>query len=413
MTDVLLIGNLRSSLPLARALGRAGYGVHCGVDEPDPYLFTSRYIRGWFEHPLVGAHPEPLLSRVDDYLLAHPEIGVLVPVSDNAARLFSAHRARFEGRVVLAVANERAVAACIDKAASFKLCEQVGAPIAERRTVRDHGALLDAVADIGLPCVVKPIDASEFIFGRKALILRTPVDVAANLPHWPPKHAELCVQRYVAGYRHDVLFAASRGRLIGAVDARIVRNDTADGSGYAVEMVSERPSAMIRRALPAFVAALDYDGVGALQFMIDPATGEATFLELNPRLSACYRVAEVCGLPLSRLIVEIAAGRAPAPPADPWTYAVGRRVVWTKGDLAGFKREWRAGALTPVGAARWTAAMARGVLRRHHLTFDPFDPAPTVWIYLHALLRRVGCAPGVRARRSSAHALGGASATAR
>lgn len=385
MTAVLLIGNLRSSLPLARRLAKDGRAVHCGVEQADPYLHTSRAITGWFPHASVDLGPTPLLEQVDAYLAAHPEIGTLVPVSDNAARLFSAHRARFAGRVVLAVANKTAVEACTDKERMFALCEQLGVPIARRRIVVDHKGLTQAIAEIGLPCVVKPLDATEFIFGRKALVLRPGASVIEAIPAWPEKHEALCVQRYVAGYRHDVLFAASRGRLIGAVNARISRNDTADGTGYAVEMIAEPPTEIIRVGLQALSEHLAYDGVGALQFMIDPVSGEATFLELNPRLSACYRIAELCGLPLSRLIVQIAEGDAPAPPSDPWAHAVQRRVVWTKGHLAGLKREWARGELSMTEAARWGAAILCSLGVRDHLTFDPRDPLPTLWLYLHPL----------------------------
>ncbi len=402
MTGVLLIGNLRSSLPLARELRRAGHAIHCGVDQPDPYLHTSRWVEGWFPHDEVDGRPEPILTQVERYLGEHPEVTVIAPVSDNAARLFSANRERFAGRVTLAVANPRAMAVCTDKAASFELCERLGVPIAPRRIVEDRAALLTALTDLGFPCVVKPVDSSQFIFGRKALIVRSLAEATQAVPHWPDLHDSLCVQRYVAGRRHDVIFAASGGRLLGAVDLEIVRSDKLDGSGYAVETRSVEPAPFVRTALAAFADALDYDGVGALQFMIDPATGEATFLELNPRLSACYRAAEVCGLPQSRLLVEIAQGRAPEPPADPWSHAVGRRVAWIKGDLAGFKRELRASLLSPPAAVRWLLCMARAAFYRHHLTFDPRDPAPTFWLYLHPILCALGLRPGARRRSGKA-----------
>jgi hypothetical protein len=50
MAQIFLFGNLRASLTLARSLSRAGHVVHAGVDDPDPYLFASRHVKGVLHH---------------------------------------------------------------------------------------------------------------------------------------------------------------------------------------------------------------------------------------------------------------------------------------------------------------------------------------------------------------------------
>ncbi|HEX8570307.1 MAG TPA: hypothetical protein VF699_10360 [Caulobacteraceae bacterium] len=400
MTHVLLFGNLRSSLTVARSLSRAGHVVHAGWDEPDPYLTASRHVAHAFRHALPDSEPEAALRDLLAYLEAHPEIEALAPVSEIAARLVSRHRERFPAGVRLLLPEASVVETCVDKAKMFDLCETLGVALARREIVRDHAALLAAVAAVGRPCVVKAVDSAHYLFGRKALILHEGDDAAALLPHWPAEHEALCVQTFVDGPRHDISFAAYRGTLIGAVDCAVLRTDRADGTGYTTELVSARAHPAVRHGLEALVAALDYTGVGDIEFMVDERSGLVSFVELNPRLSASFKSAEVCGLPMSRLMLEIGLGGAPAPRADPWVHLVGRRIAWTKGELVGLKRDWRAGELSRGGLLRRAAVLLRAALYPHHLTFDLGDPGPTLWLYLHPLLRRLGLRP--RHERASA-----------
>ncbi len=390
MANVLLIGNLRSSLTVARRLSRAGHIIHCGFDDLDPFLFESRHVRGAFRHAPLEKQPDKAIRQVLSFLRLHPEIEAVIPVSDGATRLLTEYRDALGGRAQVIGANPSAVRMAIDKARMFRLCDEVGGPIAPRELVHDHVSLARAIAHLGFPCVVKPVDASEFLFGRKALILTSEAELVKAVPHWPENHRELCVQRLVGGHRHDVSFAAHRGRLLGAVDGEVRRTDTLDGTGYSVEMVSVVPDARVRRCVEALVARLDYTGVGAVQFMVNPSNGEMTFLELNPRLSASCLMAEVAGLPISVLMLELGLGRVPELPRSPWDHAVGRRITWTKGHISGLRNEWRRGALSLTSALRWTTAIVRGVLCRSHATFEWSDPVPTLWLYLHPILHRLG-----------------------
>jgi carbamoylphosphate synthase large subunit len=120
-------------------------------------------------------------------------------VSDVATRLFSEHRPAFERRVRVIAANPCAVRIAIDKALMFRLCDELGVPVAPREIVKDYESLVRAIARLGFPCVVKPVDATEFLFGRKALILKSEAEVRNAEPRWPENHRELCVQRFVGG----------------------------------------------------------------------------------------------------------------------------------------------------------------------------------------------------------------------
>ena len=392
MGHILLVGILRNGLTVARELSRAGYTVHIGLNEPDPYVHASRHVRHAFWHPPLDLAPDQALQAIDAYLGAHPEVEALFPISEVAVRLFSRARALYAGRVKLVLPSEQVVETCIDKEATFRLCDELQVPIAPRAIVGDIPALQRAVEAVGRPCVIKPVDALEPIFGRKAVILRPDDEFETAVPCWPEHHRSLCVQRLVDGPRHTVNFAAQAGRVIGAVVMETQRTDRWDGLGYTTSFISAAPSSQIVRSLEILVRALNYTGVGCFQAMLDRTTGRSSFLEINPRLGGSSGAAEICGLPLSLLAVDLAMGRSPPPRQWPWSYPVGRRIVWVKGDLCGLKHQLRTRTIRRTDALRWAAAIA-GALFRRHLTFDPMDPAPSLWIYLHPLLRRLGLDP--------------------
>jgi hypothetical protein len=63
------------------------------------------------------------------------------------------------------------------------------------------------------------------------------------------------------------------------------------------------------------------------------------------------------------------------------------------------KRDWKASELSGAGLLRRAAVLLRAALHRHHLSFDLADPMPTVWLYLHAVLRRLGLSPRLERSR--------------
>lgn len=381
MASILLIGNFRPALPLARRLAELGHAVYCGVDRPGIRLYASRRVSGFFLHAPIDAEPDAAMADVAAWLAGRPEVDVLIPVSEAATTAVSRWRDRLPGGLRLVLPAAEVVELCADKAAMFALCDEVGVPLADRRVVADFEALVAALLQLGAPAVIKPVDSPLPLLGAKAVLFRPGDDPRAVVPAWPEEHPHLCVQRYVRGPRHNVVFAAKEGALVAAVEFRSVRTDRVDGTGFSTHVVSVAPTPSVRLASERLARRLTYTGVGMFQFMLDEGTGELCFLELNPRLGGTSAAAEMCGVPIFCLMLKLALDEAlPAPP-DPWTYVGDRHVVWTSGDLAGVVAEWRRGALGVRGAAAWGLAALRDAFRPHHLTFAISDPGPTLSRY--------------------------------
>ena len=120
--------------------------------------------------------------------------------------------------------------------------------------------------------------------------------------------------------------------------------------------------------------ALGYHGTGSAQFLLDKATGDITFLEINPRLGANSKLVESV-LPYVSWFVDLVEGEKLPDRPDPWAYKRGQRFVWLKGENQTYKKllsEGRYNALASrFGQSLWNSIGAV------HGVFSPDDPAAT------------------------------------
>ena len=214
---------------------------------------------------------------------------------------------------------------------------------------------------------------------KKALIFQNMSALRAALPEWPAGHKFLLLQRFASGRRHNVYFAARGGKLLGVVESRIARTNHPDGTGLAVDGETVVPSAELVGDTERLVRETGYTGVGLAQFIVDEEKGARCFLELNPRVAGSHAVAELAGLPLSGLAVDLAIAPDAVPLGSVMSGRAGMRYVWTCGDVIGTKfalMRGEAGVVrTAAGLVRtvW-AALATDV----HMTWSWRDPKPSI-----------------------------------
>lgn len=385
---VLLLGDSRMAFPIAKALSKQAVSVFAGVSIYSNYLEWSRYLNGTFPHPSTDSGTDAALPYILRWLESNGPIDAIQPVSESASRLVSSHRAEFERFAPLIMPAAETVSACGNKAEMFRLCDRLGVPLAAYRIVHSKQDVFDATAEIGFPVIIKPSCVDAELYGRKALIIRSTADLNAHFPEWPEEHPELIVQRYVRGPRHSVIFSAENGRILKAVEVAAKRTHENDGTGYTTLGVAVAPTPAVRAATEALVESLTYSSTGCTQFIVDPETGEVTFMELNPRTSLA-RIAEAAGVPHSLLGLYTALGLKTPDLGAPWATKTGTRYVWTKGDLMRLKRMVQSGE----GTARQNMADAIRVgldaIRSTHAIFDLTDPAPAIGVYTHFILKRV------------------------
>lgn len=244
----------------------------------------------------------------------HPGYGFLSENADFAAAV------RDAGLVFIGPSPE-AIRAMGDKAAARAAMQAAGVPVVPGYQGSDGRAPSDAeltaaAPSIGYPLLVK---ASAGGGGRGMRVVEQPGELPAALAaaRREALHAfgsdTLLLERYVPKAHHIEFQIFGDGH--GAVVHLLERECSAQRRHQKV--VEESPSPLLddelreRMGAAAVSAAraAGYSNAGTVEFIVDPATREFFFLEMNTRLQVEHPVTEsVTGLDLVRLQLRVAAG---------------------------------------------------------------------------------------------------------
>jgi predicted ATP-grasp superfamily ATP-dependent carboligase len=376
---ILLLGAYRQSLAVARALGPQGWRISLGAPstQTPSFIARSKWVReAWF-HPPLDASTEGFLDALSSFLERHPDTRFVLPVGDSEVTGLNAIRSLLPQSVSYIMPNSKAIDTCADKNATLRLAMGLGVPVAAFARVECSEQLLEAAGRVGYPCVVKPITEETRVFGAKAVIATEQTSLRQMLATRPRPTGPFVVQRYVRGERHCLYFYATQGIIRAAAQVLIGRTDREDDTGYAVTGVSVPIAPEWLDHLTHLVTELEYDGFGCLQYLIDPETGDQTFLEINARLGGNHAGLERLGMHQVQWAIEQTESGRPSIP-EPFEYPIGVRYRWFTGDLMGFIHDRRVGHLTGRAALQRALALPSTLFGSGHLTFDWRDPAPTV-----------------------------------
>jgi acetyl-CoA carboxylase, biotin carboxylase subunit len=205
-----------------------------------------------------------------------------------------------------------------DKINARNLMERAGVPVSAgtREPVADVAAALAAAEQIGYPVMIK---ASAGGGGIGMSAAADPAQLAAGFDTARSRAERffgspaILLERYVERARHVEV------QILGLADGTVLALGERDCSvqrrhqKVAEETPSPGVGAHLRaRMLAAAVqagAAVDYRGAGTVEFLVDVATGEFMFLEMNTRLQVEHPVTElVTGIDLVQQQFLIAAG---------------------------------------------------------------------------------------------------------
>ncbi len=377
---ILLLGNYRPTITLARTFGRQGYAVIVTSGGGEGLSEYSRYVSGVWDEPDPADGESEFIAALSAYLAEHPDITVIVPVTERYAIAVARHQSVLPGDRLVASPDADLVLSTLDKPKLFERVRVLGVPIAPFRRVESHGALLDAADDIGTPMVIRPLKSEVRLLGKKALTVGSKAELMSMLPAWPQEHAGLLAQRKVPGLRHNFYFAAEAGRIVRSVETKILDTDHADGSGLATDGMTIETTPEIAQYTATILEDLSYQGIGCAQYLVDGATGAINFLEINPRIAGNHAVPEAAGLELGPVAVRLARGDAPPVPVR--AGHVGLRYSWTYGAVRALSAQLSNGEATFATIPKKLLQIVRScVLSDVHMTWSISDPLPTIALF--------------------------------
>ncbi|MFG2101552.1 acetyl/propionyl/methylcrotonyl-CoA carboxylase subunit alpha [Micromonospora echinaurantiaca] len=322
MIESLLVANrgeiARRIIRTARRLGVRAIAVHSEADAGLPFVTEAD------EAVCVGpANPAQSYRNVEAILAAakstgaqaiHPGYGFL---SENAdfARTVEASGLIWVGP------GADAIAAMGDKINARNLMAAAGVPVAPGTTdpATDLDAAVAAAAEIGYPVMVKAAAGGGGMgmgVANDEAALRTEYDKVRSFAERMFGDGSVLIERYFPRVRHVEV------QILGLADGRVVALGERECSVQRrnQKLVEESPSPAVspelrERFLAAAVRAgeaVGYRNAGTVECLLDPATQEFFFLEMNTRLQVEHPVTElVYGVDLVEEQLRVAAGLAP------------------------------------------------------------------------------------------------------
>lgn len=320
---ILVVGTVGDAgQAIVDELARAGDEVLGADVERLPLGLRSRH--------LVRSHrlPDPSEPAADAALarlvaLERPD--ALLAIGTRPTMLVARNAAALARTTAVNVCDPEAFAATYDHAACRESCEALGIPVPAAFDPA-HARTLLAGPD-GPTLVVKP----RHDLGAAAGV-RYVDDVAAldaALASSRSDGIEPIVHAFVPGepsaMRAALLVFDAGSRLAAAFTIEKIRQWPLSGGVTAVAESTDDP-ALVALALP-FFERWRWRGVAEVEAKIDARTGRLTVIEINGRMPAYGRFASLCGLPLGRLLVDLARSPDGVEPMRYPAYAIGRRYV--------------------------------------------------------------------------------------
>lgn len=382
MSSILIIGTYRQTLTVVRSLSRAGHRVILGVDAHTEPCQYSRYVDELWYHANIDTDPGQFVHQLKGYLPGNPHIESIFPVGETELRLFADMHDAVSESVSLLMCDPATLRVCLDKPSMSAIVDDLAIPQAQYRTAAGREELFAAADFVGYPCVVRPANSKFRLSGKKAVICHDTSDVKDKSSSWPLEIEAFVVQKFVPGPRRNVYFFSNDGHIEALAEVAILRTNQLDGTGLAVSGETVDPSPDLAEYCHRIARHLNYQGAGCAQFLLDPTSGETSFLELNPRLGANFAVVYHAGLDLPVMQLRLKEPQRPVSTPSRQSVRKGLRYAWVLGDLLGLKNAIAHKQVAFRGALVWLLATVKTNLTASvHVTWDWRDPLPTLVLF--------------------------------
>ena len=376
---LVLDGETRQALTCTRVLGRSGLrvGVVAGQRDEAPAMH-SRWCRTSVLLPPLDtsarAYTDGLLQFLDEY-----PTSVVLPAYDGSIEALRERRHEIEQRTALALAAEPALDLAVNKEKTLALARDLDIRTPRAVHVETDLDLEQAVSEVGLPAVMKPLRSWSATTNGGVRLGSLPVStldearVAFELI--TSQGGETTLQEWLSGRRDAVTLFIDRSELR-ACFAQTSHRELPRLGGVSVLCESIPPLPDITEPARRLVSAMGVEGCSMVEFRRD-SNGRPVLLEVNPRLSGSVALAVACGVDFPRLTYEWALQHR-VPKVE--GYRIGLRLHWLTGDLRSLYSALHhdSGPDVPTPRAAWREFLHDSMKRDHPGTFDLADPMPSL-----------------------------------
>ncbi|MCC6158970.1 MAG: hypothetical protein IT350_13050 [Deltaproteobacteria bacterium] len=327
---MVLDGDTRAALAVARSLGRSGMDVTVVAGRRDAMGFASKYANEVLLAPppmeAPGEYADVIVERA-----AGLDLAAIVPCGGASIAALMSVRRRLDPLAALVMAADRTIRFLADKQ---KIIDHANAhDVAVPRTVIATSPLKIPTLPFSFPVYVRPVHA---LVEENDALVRIRVRMARNLDELSyllrslPKNAWPClIQAKLVGEDEAYYAVYRRGEPVVEFSHHRLR-DLPRLGGASVLREAAPPSDEVRDLARRFLAPLRIDGPVMMEFVRDRPGGRPCLLKAKPHFWRALQLGIDAGIDFPRLALDVALGRRASPPP---AVRYGLRSRWLLGDI--------------------------------------------------------------------------------
>jgi predicted ATP-grasp superfamily ATP-dependent carboligase len=299
---LLLDGDTRQTLPVAKALRSAGHYVTVLCEKSISSGAWSRYPHRRIFGPSCTEEPEAYLEFLISYLHKHAQ-DITIPLFDPSANLASLYKEELTRYTRVPIVDYGTFILARDKQKTMKMCAQAQVPYPATYSPEQE-SMDSIIACIEFPCLIKPN------VGRGAMGLKR-VERAEDLQKVYEEvrrdFGPCCIQEFIpqTGMQYKAqLFRSRQGRIHGAVVFNKVRYFPITGGTSSFNSTVDRPD--IIADCTRLLETINWSGHADVDLIEDPRDGKAKVMEINPRITGSIKIAFEAGVDFAELLVRYA-----------------------------------------------------------------------------------------------------------
>lgn len=327
---VLILGWIsRIVLPIARSLHNHGIPVDLADCVEAPRIAArSRAIRQFVRIPYPDRSPDAFVSELRKFVGQHGH-DMLIPTDDLGLVALMDCYDDFKDLVQIACPPPFVTRLVLDKSCTLQIAQQCGIRVPKTAVVDNSSQLFERVHEFPFPWILKPVSKQKQLEEFKSCKLTTADELGLLFPTSRDFKPPMLVQEYCPGAGVGVEMLIHNGECIAVFQHRRLKELPHTG-GVSVTAIAESPDHVLVEQSLALLRALKWEGVAMVEFKIDPADEQATFMEVNGRYWGTISLPISTGVDFPLYYWQLQHGDLPNVCR---TYAAGTEWRWTVGRL--------------------------------------------------------------------------------
>src|SRR5581483_4857022 len=251
---------------------------------------------------------------------------------DGSIEALRLRRPEVESRCALPLASNEALDIAVSKERTLAVAATQGIATPESLAVTSEGDLRSALAAVGIPAVLKPVQS--WVTSRQgegtrltSVLVRDAEEAARTFGWIQAVGGSVLVQPWLPGIREACTLFYAEGR-VWARFGQVSHREWPALGGVSVLCESIELDPRIAAWSERLVEAIGLEGCAMVEFRRDVA-GRPVLMEVNPRLGATTALALRSGVDFPHLLYSWAVGE---PLTSVTAYRVGRRLRWLTGE---------------------------------------------------------------------------------